>query len=72
MTARPLRLDHSLWNRKPAWTVVKSYDRYVYLNIVNNEPDGTLMDDYFLSMRKLGMISIDDSNSSDSILYGSD
>lgn len=61
MTARPLRLDHSLWDRSPAWKVVKSYDRYVCLNIVNNDADGSFKNDYFLSMRKLGMISMDES-----------
>ena len=47
MTARPLRLDHSLWDRSPAWKVVKSYDNYICLFIVNDEPDGSHKNDYF-------------------------
>ena len=61
MTARPLRLDHSLWDRSPAWKVVKSYDHYVCLFIVNDELNGTHKNEYFQSMRKLGMISMDES-----------
>ena len=58
MTARPLRLDHTLWDRSPAWKIVASYQRYVSLFILNEEP---INDEYFVSMRKLGMISIDNS-----------
>ena len=61
MTARPLRLDHTLWDRTPAWKVVKSYDHYVCLFIVNDELDGSHKNDYFQTMRKLGMISMDKS-----------